>query len=103
MKLEKGACPIGEAPFLFLANHQMALFCRCYFFEAFFHLMLHPMEGNCPSSGTGAPISINSATRRRSEPVTGMPFPGREWSNWPRYTHFDCVSKAEMSGVQAAS
>ena len=47
------------------------------------HLMEQPMLGRC-GSGTGRPARVSSMAARSSSPVTGLPFPGVDWSNAPR-------------------
>jgi predicted nucleotidyltransferase component of viral defense system len=66
-----------------------------------FHLTLHPTLGVC-SGGTGFPRSSASAAVRRSEPVTGILFPGRLPSNCPRYASRRLRSNRKKSGVQIA-
>ena len=47
------------------------------------HLMPHPIDGRW-SGSTGRPASTASTAARTSAAVTGMSFPGRESSSWPR-------------------
>ena len=48
-----------------------------------FHLMLQPMLGCCPVTGS-SPVSSASSALRRSAPVTGLPLLGLESSSCPR-------------------